>query len=267
MSTALKQPMPSTYTQQDIDALFTDHIAKNFTGAKLEELQQQFRDAHVVPLRGFCPPELFGPLKDESFGIIERYGVARDLVLEITDNTPRHMTTVGQPVIKEQGPIIHATYFSPVLKDFMSKVIGEELFTCPYPGEHYVISRLQKSGDTHGWHWDDYAYGFVLILEAPNYRDGGFIQGVPHTSWDKKNPDVHGALLKSKVHSYALEAGDAYLIKTDTTMHRVYPIRGAGRRTIINTTWANASDLLTPRTHETNDILFGGAAADPVSGI
>jgi hypothetical protein len=266
MSYALKQSTPPATQPLNIDELFTQHIAANFSGDRLELLQQQFREEHVVPLRQFCPPALFGPLRDEAFGIMERFGVARDFVLEITDKTPRHMTTVGQPIIKDHGPLIHATYFSPVLKDFVSKVVGEEMFTCPYPGEHYVISRLQRSGDTHGWHWDDYAYGFVLVLEAPNYRGGGFVQGVPHTSWDKQNPDVHGALLKSKVHSYAFDAGDAYLIKTDTTMHRVYPIRGSGRRTIINTTWANASDLSTPRTHETNDILFGGAAPDPVSG-
>ena len=266
MNYGLKQSPSPAVQSLNIDELFAQHLAANFTGDRLETLQKQFQEEHVVSLRQFCPPALFGPLRDEAFGIMERFGVKRDFVLEITDNTPRHMTTVGQPIIKEHGPLIHHTYFSPVLKDFMSRLIGEEIFTCPYPGEHYVISRLQKSGDTHGWHWDDYAYGFVLVLEAPNYREGGFVQAVPHTSWDKSNPDVHGALLKSKVHSYALEAGDAYVIKTDTTMHRVYPIRGNGRRTIINTTWASASDLVIPRTHETNDLLFGGAARDPVSG-
>jgi hypothetical protein len=83
---------------------------------------------------------------------------------------------------------------------------------------------------------------------------------VPHTSWDKKNPDVHGALLNSQVYSYAFQPGDAYVIKTNTTMHRVYPIRGNGRRTIVNTTWASAAELQQSITHETNDILFGGAA-------
>src|SRR5207253_3089522 len=97
-----------------------------------------------------------------------------------------------------------------------------------------------------------------LILEAPDHREGGFVQCVPHTAWNKKDPDVHGALLKSQVYSYHFAPGDAYFIKTNTTMHRVYPIRGDGRRTIVNTTWANAEDMRQPLTHETNDILFGG---------
>ncbi|QRN95681.1 ATP-grasp domain-containing protein [Archangium violaceum] len=257
---ALQQPVAVSSTQARVDELLVRHVARHFQGEALATLQERFQKEHLVPLRGFCPPELFESIKEEASRIVERFGVARNLVLDITDGTPRHMTTVGQPIIKDHGPLIHALYFSPVLKDILSQVVGEELFTCPYAGEHYVISRLQRSGDTHGWHWDDYTYGFVLILEAPDYRDGGFVQGVPHTSWDKKNPDVHGALLKSQVNSYAFEPGDAYILKTNTTMHRVYPIRGNGRRTIVNTTWASAADLQQSITHETNDILFGGTA-------
>ena len=256
----IKRQVASSSVPANLDEILMRHVARNFAGDMLTTLQAQFQKEHLVPLRGFCPPELFAPLQDEASNIVERFGVTRDLVLDITDGTPRHMTTVGQPIIKDHGPLIHTLYFSSVLKDILSQLVGEELFTCPYAGEHYVISRLQRSGDTHGWHWDDYSYGFVLILEAPNYHDGGFVQGVPHTSWDKKNPDVHGALLNSQVYSYAFQPGDAYVIKTNTTMHRVYPIRGNGRRTIVNTTWASAAELQQSITHETNDILFGGAA-------
>src|SRR5262249_54204682 len=128
MSHALKQSTPPAAQALNIDELFAQHIAANFSGDRLEELQKQFQEEHVVPLRQLCPPALFGPLRDEAFDIMERFGVQRDFVLEITDNTPRHMTTVGQPIIKDHGPLIHFTYFSPVLKDFVSKVVGEELF-------------------------------------------------------------------------------------------------------------------------------------------
>jgi hypothetical protein len=253
-------------TADSIASLLDAHLEKHFTAADRRELQKQFRTQHLVPLRGFLSPQLLEAMRAEAIGIMDEHGVQRDLVLEITDNTPRHMKTVGQPVIKEHGPLIDAFYFSPEVKNFISEVVGEEAFTCPYAGEHYVISRMGRSGDTHGWHWDDYTYGFILVLEAPHYRDGGFVQGVPHTSWDKENPDVHGALLKSQVHSYHLNPGDAYVVKTDTTMHRVHPIRGEARRTIVNMTWVSAEDLTQARTHETNDILFGGTGADPVSG-
>ncbi|WP_144122739.1 ATP-grasp domain-containing protein [Catellatospora sichuanensis] len=260
--------MSTSTAPHTVDETLRSHFTEQFSGDTLAAIQAQFQTENVVPLRGFCPPDLLRELQDEAFAIMDGFGKTHKLSMKLTDNTPRQMTTVGQPTIKEHGPLIHELYFSSAMKDLMSQVVGEEAFTCPYAGEHYVISRLGASGDTHGWHWDDYSYGFVLILEAPHYRDGGFVQGVPHTSgWDKANPDVYGALLNGQVHSYAFEAGDAYVIKTDTTMHRVHPIRGEGRRTIVNMTWVNAKDLTTPRTHETNNILFGGAGVDPVSGV
>jgi hypothetical protein len=246
-------------TAADVDGLLAAHLAERFGPEQTRRLQADFAAEHIVPLRGLCPPALFPAIRDEAFALAERFGRDRNIVFEITDNTPRSMTTVGQPLIKEHGPLIDAFYFSPTLLQFASTLVGERLHTCPYPGEHYVVSRLRKSGDTHGWHWDDYTYGLILVLEAPHYTEGGFVQAVPNTSWDKEHPDVHGALLSSQVRSYAMEAGDCYLVKTNTTMHRVYPIRGENaRRTIVNMTLVNDHDLTRPLTHETNDALFGG---------
>ena len=253
-----------TITAADVNGLLGRHIAEKFAGADLAALRERFAAEHIIPLRGLCPPELFGPIKDEACGIMDRYGVSHDVVFEITDNTPRSMTTVGQPVIKDEGPLIDAFYFSQEMLDLVTGVVGEQVHTCPYAGEHYVISRLGRSGDTHGWHWDDYTYGIILVLETPHYTEGGFVQAVPNTSWNKENPDVYGALISSQVRSYALEPGDAYVVKTNTTMHRVHPIRGEGRRTIVNMTLASTEDLGRPMTHETNDALFGGVR-DPRS--
>ncbi|MCZ7462268.1 HalD/BesD family halogenase [Streptomyces sp. WMMC940] len=242
----------------DVNELLGRHFAEQFTEDRMTALRTQFEAEHIVPLRRLCPPELFGAIKDEACVIMDRHGVSHDLVFEITDNTPRSMTTVGQPVIKDEGPLIDAFYFAPEILRLVGDIVGEQVHTCPYEGEHYVISRLGKSGDTHGWHWDDYTYGIILVLEAPHYTEGGFVQAVPNTSWDKKNPDVYGALISSQVRSYALEPGDAYVVKTNTTMHRVHPIRGEGRRTIVNMTLVSTEDLTKSLTHETNDALFGG---------
>lgn len=242
-----------------VNDILADHWARHFTDDVIAEYRRRFAAEHVVVLSGLLPPELLAAMRDEAFDIVDRFGSSHRTTFAITDGTPRNMTTVGQPVIKNEGPLIDAFYFAPELLTLTSAVFGEQVHTCPYPGEHYVISRLTNSGDTHGWHWDDYTYGIIVVLEAPDYRDGGFIQGVAGTSWDKDNPDVHGALLRGVVRSYAPKAGDAYLIKTDTTMHRVYPIRGQARRTIVNMTLASTPDLSREMTHETNDTLFGGA--------
>lgn len=254
LSTSTELPLSAAQVSQTLGR----HIAGHFDAATISQLRSGFAAEHIVPLRGLCPADLLAALTDEANGIVERFGTRRELVFSITDNTPRNIVTVGQPVIKDEGPLIDAFYFSPVLRDLLASVVGEPLHICPYAGEHYVLSRLHKSGDTHGWHWDDYTYGFILVLEAPHYTQGGFVQAVAGTCWDKQNPDVYGALLSSQVRSYWLRPGDAYVIKTNTTMHRVHPIRGEDRRTIVNMTFASTADLAMPMTHETNDALFGG---------
>lgn len=254
-------PSP-TVRAHEVDELLAEHWSRDFGADVLAEYHDRFAAEHVVVLPGLCPPELLTAMRAEACDIVDRRGASHRTTFAITDGTPRNMTTVGQPVIKAEGPLIDAFYFAPELLRLSAAVVGERVHTCPYAGEHYVISRLTRSGDTHGWHWDDYTYGIILVLEAPPYRDGGFVQAVPNTSWDKENPDVHGALLSSVVRSYALNAGDAYLIKTDTTMHRVYPIRGDHRRTIVNMTLVNDADLTRPMTHETNDFLFGGGSQE-----
>ena len=243
------------------------HVHASFGPQRMQELRERFANEHIVVLKEFAPPELTEAIRAEARDIADRHGATHDLVFEITDNTPRRMTTVGQPVIRDEGPLIHAFYFNPDLLTFVSDLVGEQVHTCPYAGEHYVISTLDRNGDTHGWHWDDYTYGIILVLEAPHYTDGGFIQAVPNTSWNKQNPDVYGALLSSQVRSYALEPGDAYVVKTNTTMHRVHPIRGESRRTIINMTLASTADLTKPMTHETNDALFGGTTDPRTAGV
>lgn len=257
MATGLSTNTELPLAPADVSEALRRHMAGHFGSARISELGASFAAEHIVPLRGLCPVGLLTAIKDEANGLVERFGTRRELVFKITDNTPRNIITVGQPVIKDEGPLIDAFYFSPVLRDFLASVVGEQVHICPYPGEHYVLSRLSKSGDTHGWHWDDYTYGFILVLDAPHYTQGGFIQAVANTSWNKESPDVYGALISSQVRSYWLEPGDAYVIKTNTTMHRVHPIRGDGRRTIVNMTFASTADLSKPMTHETNDVLFG----------
>jgi hypothetical protein len=247
------------YNESKLEEILENHFEKEFTEEKVSLLNEFYQSRSVVPLRNFIPPELFDALKEETNQILGDHGVARNFNVEITNNTPRHMITVGQPDIAVKGDIIPSLYKSKALVNLASRLVGEQVFECPYLGERYVISSLQKSGDTHGWHWDDYALGMVWVLEAPEASEGGFVQSVPNTSWDKENPDVFKAILDNPIHSYAFKPGDAYIIRADKTLHRVHPISSNNRRVIVNTTWALAEDFGKKITHETNDILFGGS--------
>ena len=57
------------------------------------------------------------------------------------------------------------------------------------------------------------------------------------TSWNKNDPQLPRWFVSRPIYSMELAPGDLYLMRTDTTMHRVYPITG-GRRLIINMAYA-----------------------------
>ncbi len=250
--------MKNTDKYKSIINAFENHLQSDYSLSKTVKLSEEYKKHSMVPLRGFMPNELLFALRSESNKLIRQYGIKRKVNFKITDNTPRTMTTIGQPVIEVTSKLIPALYSCNALLKFVSKIVGENVYQCPYLGERYVISSLRDSGDTHGWHWDDYTLAIVWILEAPEVHSGGFVQCVPNTSWDKENPDVLGAFIDKPVNSYALKAGDAYILKANTTMHRVYPLRNNARRLIINTTWATLQDLHSQMSHETNNTLFGG---------
>ncbi|APE36859.1 hypothetical protein BOX37_26300 [Nocardia mangyaensis] len=204
--------------------------------------------------------ELFGaPLRDavasEAVRLAGALGVRRDLEFAETGFSPRRMCNVTQGQIIERGVVIPRMYESAALLDAVSSVVGEPVFPCPYQPERFVITRLEQPGDTHGWHWDDYGYALVWVAECPDPADGGFVESIPGTAWDKQRPGIEQILRDSHVHRLNLSVGDVYLMRTDTTLHRVHPIE-RGRRTIVNMAFARHDELCRSVTHETMDALW-----------
>jgi hypothetical protein len=103
----------------------------------------------------------------EVLELVEQAGVRRDLRFAETGNTPRRMRNVRQAEIDTLGTAIPQAYTSDTLRRALSLVAGEPLLPCPYRPERYVITRLERSGDTHGWHWDDYAFALVWVHRVP----------------------------------------------------------------------------------------------------
>ena len=107
-----------------MNGLLAEHWARNFTAPLVAEYAARFAAEHVVVLPELTPPELTEAIRAEACDIIDRHGTTHRLSFAITDNTPRNMTTVGQPIIKDEGPLIHAFYFAPELLRLTSAVIG-----------------------------------------------------------------------------------------------------------------------------------------------
>lgn len=215
-----------------------------------------FKKRGFVSIPNFLGSELLNAVRSECESITDCHGNDKNMLIKSTGDTPRQMRTVGQHILSKKSNFIPKIYSSAGLCDFISRIAGEEVFRAPWAPEEYVLSNLYRNGDTHGWHWDDYSYAFVLYLKAPDVEQGGFVQTCAGGSWDKENPKINETMLNNPIYTYRCNAGDAYLLDAKNLMHRVTPISRNGERLIINMTWANASDLSRDITHETNDVLF-----------
>ncbi|MGA6138011.1 ArpA protein [Acinetobacter sp. TUM15071] len=183
--------------------------------------------------------------------LLGKYAKRRDLHMESTGNTPRFMSNVRQVDIAEYGQVIPAVYHSESLIKFLGKLAKEEIIPNPWEFEKFIINNQHKVGDTHGFHWGDYPYSMIWIVEAPPLKYGGILECVPHTYWDKKNARIKEHLLRNPVKNYHHETGDIYLLKSDTTLHRVTPLEQDATRIIVNMAWERARDINREVTHET----------------
>lgn len=201
------------------------------------------------------PDSVKNLLADEIIDLVETCSLRRDVQLAETGNTHRKMRMVAAAKIRERNGWIAAVYKSPAFREALSWVAGEPVLICPYLPEQYIITRLESSGDTHGWHWDDYSFGVIFVVECPPLSSGGFVQTISGTRWNKKNPQVFRKMIDKPIRSHELKPGDIYLLRTDTTLHQVHPILN-GRRTIVNMAYAANRDMDKRISHETMEELF-----------
>ncbi len=234
----------------DIQAHLLAQPAASFATART-----QFLADGIAMISFVLPQAAKDRLAVEVRALAASAGRRRDLRIAHTGHTPRRLRTVPAAIIRERHGEITALYLSASFQQALSRITGEEVLPCPYPPEQYVITQLERGGDTHGWHWDDYSFAAVLVVDCPPLEDGGFLQCAPGTSWHKSQPAVFRTLVDHPIRSYELGPGDMYLMQTDTTLHRVHPLL-RGTRTIVNVAYAGRRDLRKAISHDTVEDLF-----------
>lgn len=133
--------------------------------------------------------------------------------------------------------MIPSLYTDPQLRQFLSAIVGEPLYTVQDPGENYVLNILHQKDDTHGAHIDTYAYTWLTIIEVPNQEDGGCLELVPGIS-DKK--ELEGP----KCVRLCPKPGDCIFLSANDSVHRVAPLlRSSIRRLVIASAFANETTL------------------------
>lgn len=248
--------MTITTSATGIDSRIAEHLSSTYTEEQLSELATHFRTHGYVKVPGLVPRDVFGSVKGEVLRLLDEHARRIDIHLKETGNTPRFMSTVSQPAIARDGNVIPEVYASDALKSFLGRLAGEPVHDCPWEGEKFVIIRQEKAGDTHGWHWGDFSFTLIWLMEVPPAEYGGSLQCVPHTYWDKQNPRVEEWLAGADIETWDHVTGDLYFLRSDTTLHRTIPLNTPATRIILNTCWGSYSDSLKPQTHETMEAMF-----------
>ena len=252
LSTRLKKTL--------MEKALEDHF-RSFTSdeKKMKKIRNDFHRNGYINFANFSflPTETLAKVHQEVHHLLNQNAVRRDVQVASTGNTYRKMYNVNQPEIKSEAKLIPLLYESPALKKFLGNIARDELASC-WEEEQYLITKLSHAGDTHGWHWGDFPYTLIWIIEAPSDPSiGGVLQCIPHTDWDKKDPYIWNYILSNPINSYHHLKGDVYFLKSDTTLHHVIPIQQETTRIILNTCWASAHDRREHVEHESIDAIWG----------
>lgn len=241
----------------NLEGILSAHHRDTFTQEKLKRVSEDFsRNGYIkFDIGELVPKQIFDSIIVEANNLLEQHSIRRDVKVASTGYSKRYMSNVTAQGIRDHGEVIESLYKSPALRDILGKLAGDELASC-WEEEHYLINKLEHEGDTHGWHWGDYPYTVIWILDAPAIEHGGILQCIPHTTWDKNNPQVENYIIDHPIRSYYHTTGQAYFLKSDTTLHRVTPIKGEATRIILNTCWASANDRRENVEHETMVAAF-----------
>lgn len=236
----------------DINYRIAKHIRMRFSDDdELYWLSQSLLRDGYLKISDIVPTDVKQEVAIEAKKLLDELAIRRDLHIEVTANSPRFMSNVRQQDVAKHGMIIPAVYHSEALIGFIGVLAHEPIIPNPWEFEKFIVNRQEKAGDTHGWHWGDYPYSMIWIIEAPNFDYGGLLECVPHTYWDKKNQRLEEHLLRNPIQTKGHVTGDVYMLKSDTTLHRVTPLTKDATRIIINMAWERERDQDREVTHDT----------------
>ena len=128
---------------------FLEQRIRSFEYEETLGLRKQFLSNGFVLIKGLVPAGALEEIDEECSRIMRILGSDKDLLMEETQNTPRHMRTVGQHRLAQESSLIPSIYESDIFRGFLIAIAGQELFKAPWLPEQYILSHLYREGDTH----------------------------------------------------------------------------------------------------------------------
>lgn len=229
----------------EIESIISDHLSR-FDPDLIDSYSRSFKETSLVKFDNLIPWNLFLQLREEAQTLLASESRRRDVIIKESGNTPRAYLSVGRDIIAKRGKLIPAIFHSESIRKYLSSIVGEEIAKVPYEPEEFIINSQQQPGDTHGWHWDDYAYAFIWMIEEPDPLSGGRVEFIPNIKWNKDNTEewLKYNLSTKTVLSEHIKTGQCYFMKANTTLHRVSPIIRSTNRIVAILTYASQDDLI-----------------------
>lgn len=233
-----------------------ESLSKHFDDnqSKFRAWREEMGNHHCVNLGvDFLPQALRDALRNEANTLLDQVSERRELTIESTGRTPRRYRSVGRDAVAEHGVFTPGLFHAEALHEALSAIAGETIHRVPYAPEEFIINNQMSSGDTHGWHWDDYSYALIHVVEAPNPMVGGRVEFIANVPWNKDDSEqcVRDALENRVVKSLHVNTGETYFMKSNTTMHRISPLLGETNRIAIILSFASDEDLVDPTIEHT----------------
>ncbi|MFE5039283.1 hypothetical protein [Streptomyces sp. NPDC056683] len=247
--------------QDDVQGI-SRRLENHFDTADFRELvptlTKEWQENDFVEISDFLPEDLLLRTREELERLYGARSLRRDILVPSTGNTPRFFSNIDRDTLLASTSVIPTVFNSPALRARLSEITGLEVVPVPYVPEEFISSRMERPGDGHGWHWDDYSLALVWLIQAAPRNAGGSLEFVRGTFWDKANPDVERFLAEGEVERRHPATGSAYLLRTDTSMHRVSPVDEGAERIMVCFSYCTPEELELNISHETMELLHPG---------
>ncbi len=220
-------------------------LSANYRDHHLLGEKREVFEAHMyVRLPNFFSAAAISVLRNEVRRL-EADRIKRDFVMP-TFGTPRRMHTIGGKTIRTNSQLLFSIYQSKDVRETLEILTGSEIRHCQHESECMVVNFLEEHNATHGWHLDDPPYALVTILEDPGENVGGnleFVANVERERWDAlvstcgTTSSIERMRAEGNVQVAHHEAGDSYLLRADSCLHRVTPLSSPSvgtRRIAVN---------------------------------
>lgn len=226
----------------------------------------RFAREGFVELTAAIPGDVRARITAEVTSALDAHAVRRDVRIAVTGESPRRYRVVGRDTLAATCPATASFYRSASLLALLSEIAGVAIVPAPYEPEELIATRLEAAGDTHGWHWDDYGFALVWVLRAPPACDGAVLEFVTGVPWCKAAPRVDAILGEREPLRAYVATGTVYLLRADTTLHRVAPLRRDARRDALCFSYAAADERSREVSHETLDAILSGRESGASAG-